>query len=267
MSIYNIAVLIVSALGVIAPLCSNYFTNKKDKEESEFYKYITLKEEKFVRRTRRKGVILLIIFIILNGIAIFNNSFYFLIKSEDKVAVFNVLVCIISGVVVLAIFVCKGVLIFIDIKWLDKKLNRCNHNVTYMDLWINSIIAIMGVVVLILIGVFYVVGADKEIIFITAWCELLLAAGIEAVLNDFISFYVKFRRWYHVDNICIRTKTQGVTYDNISNYKKHKEFYDVVYTENDTSVRVIVPMDEVVCVEHIINTEETYLDYMRTKNN
>ena len=50
-------------LSIVASLVVTYVTNSKTIEESKFYSYITLAEENFVKKTKRRSNILMSIFL------------------------------------------------------------------------------------------------------------------------------------------------------------------------------------------------------------
>ena len=60
-----ISTIIEFALSIVAPLVVAYVTNRKTTEESNFFSYLTLAEERFVKKTKRKSNILMAIFFTL----------------------------------------------------------------------------------------------------------------------------------------------------------------------------------------------------------
>ena len=154
------------------------------------------------------------------------------------------------------------IIAFSEVVWLEKKLKDHDRNTTHMDSWIDMLVLMVIFVGIIIAGILKITGKDTEDILIAMYGILLLSIGLEAALNSFISIYVKMRRWYHVDNITIKTKTETHVYDNIFNYKKNRTCYDFVYKGKDGLERIVVPIDEIMCVKHDIDVTTSYLDYL-----
>ena len=70
-------------LSIAAPLVVTYVTNRKTIEESKFFSYITLAEENFVKKTKRKSNVLMIIFLMLHLVIGLNGTVYSLPINEN----------------------------------------------------------------------------------------------------------------------------------------------------------------------------------------
>lgn len=72
---------IISFIGVLAtifvPILVSYITAWRMRDESCFYSYIALSDEKFIRKTKIKSIILLLIIICVNIVGIINSVFHF----------------------------------------------------------------------------------------------------------------------------------------------------------------------------------------------
>lgn len=131
-----------------------------------------------------------------------------------------------------------------------------------MDEWINSAITAIcfsGLVIILFCR------RNTDTVSLIAYLIVLITVGMEAVYNSFISLYVKIRRWYHIEEIVIRTKTNKNVYKNIFNYRKNSDVYQFVCEEENVLKHIAVPVDEVESIEKIIDAGKTYLDIMKEK--
>lgn len=250
---------LISTLTVIVPLVIAYVKEKRTKEESNFYSYITLSEEKYVKKTRIKGNVFWCIIILLYLVILFNNSFYFLPLSTESS--FQILVAVqieLPAFTIMQAF-CNTYLVFSKNKYLDKRLKIVKRDVSHLDSWISSI-ALIVIGVLVIFVIICLIVCDKERGKAIVVGALIFSLGTEAVLNSYVSLYVKVRRWYFIERITIRTKTNECEYNSIFNYRKDSATYSFVYEEGKKLKRMKVPIDEVVAIESFINTGTTFLD-------
>lgn len=249
-------------LSIVAPLVVAYVTNRKTTEESKFFSYITLVEENFVKKTKRKSNILMITFLLLHLINGLNGTLYSLAinqKVSEKAEMIGLILLVLLTV---GQGFCIFVLAFSDVKYFDEEMRKKKRHIYDMDEWINKAITMVCIGGLLIV-LFYRKNADA--IFLIAYVTILITVGMEAIYNSFISLYVKVRRWYHVKEIIIRTKTNKNSYRNIFNYRKCSDIYEFVCEEENELKRICIPIDEVESIEKIIDTEKTYLDKMREK--
>ena len=151
--------------------------------------------------------------------------------------------------------------VFFNIKFLDLKLKRCKNDVSSMDAWINTFIATMYVICII---IFFIIRNRVEDIEVIVYGMILIMIGLEAVLDSFISLYVKVRYWYYTEPVCIKTKTNGIVFDNVLNYKNiDNRVYEFVCKKEGKLRRFKIPISDVELIEHTINTDITYLDNYR----
>lgn len=249
-------------LSIVAPLMVAYVTNRKTIEESNFFSYITLTEEKFVKKTKRRSNILMAIFWALHLTIGLNGTLYSLPISQNVSEKAGIIGLIVLLVLMFGQYFCIYILAFSDIEYFDEKMRKQKRDIADMDEWINSAITAIcfGGFVIILFC-----RKNTDIVSLIAYLIVLITVGMEAVYNLFISLYVKVRRWYHIEEIIIRTKTNKNVYKNIFNYRKNSDVYEFVCEEENVLKRISVPVDEVESIEKIIDAGKTYLDIMREK--
>lgn len=145
-----------------------------------------------------------------------------------------------------------------DIKYLDRKLIVYKEDITKMNsvVWgVDAILCVMFLLILMVVNCFF----DKNVVAIIV--TILTLIGIEAVFSSFVSIYIKIRRWYYVESINIKTKTNKIIYNDIINYKiiDNREC-DFVCKKDEKQKRFKVPISEIEFIEYNINTKVTYLD-------
>ena len=260
MNYYSIINIVISLIGVFVPLLVAYLTERKTRYTSCFFAFVTLGEEDFFIKTKRKSNIMLCIVLTFCLIALMNSCFHFVTISEQTDVILYIVSVIVWTVVVVLWALSNSMLIYLKIKFMDEKLQKCNSksDITGINSWINVVILMEVVVGLVIGGIIAFVGGDRNVCVIIFYGTFLLSIGLEGVLNSFIAMYVKIRRWYHVDNICIKVKTTGREYNNIFNYKKNKYDYDFVY-EKDGLKRLLVPVGEVEYIKYHIDSKMSYL--------
>lgn len=249
-------------IGIGGPLLVAYATNRKATEESKFYSYITLGEENFVKKTKRKSNILMIIFLALYLAVGLNGTLYSLPINENVLKNARMIGLLILSLITIGQSVCNFILAFSDIEYLDEKMRKQKRDISDMDEWINwaiTIICVAGFVLILLCK------KNSDAVSLIAYSTVLITVGMEAVYNSFISLYVKVRRWYYVGEIIIRTKTTQKVYKNIFNYRKSTGVYEFVCEEENVLKRISVPVEEVESIEKKIDAGKTYLDTMRNK--
>lgn len=252
-------IIIEIVIGIVAPVLIAYATNRKTKEESKFYSYITLTEEKFVRKSKNKSNFFMIITLLLYLFVGLNGTLYSLPIAKNVSEKAQIIGLVIMFILLIGEFVFGFILIFSDFKILDVKIGKKDFST--MDEGINF--AIIGIsVVGFIIGILYKKNIDLARL--VSYAILLIIMGIQAIYNSFISLYVKIRCLYHIKEIIIKTKTS--TYKNIFNYIKTADIYDFVCEEENTLKRYNIPVSEVESIEKIIDTHTSYLDFMREED-
>lgn len=249
-------------ISIAAPLIIGYVTNRKSQEESVFFSYITLEEEKFVTKTKIKSNILMVIFVFLYFVFVFNNTLYDLPIKVDIVEKAKNVGLIVLCLLMIVQYLCNNIFAFLNIGFLDKKIKKQNRNLTGFNEIINSII--LGIYVIYFM-IFILFRDNKNMIFLSGYTALLITIGLEMVYNSFISLYVKLRRWYHVSEINISIKTNSQVYKNVFNYKKKDDMIIIVYEQEKVSKSVSIPVDVVESITKIIDVENTLLRIMLEK--
>ena len=254
--------IIESVIGVVGSLVVAYAANRKTTEESSFFSYITLSEEKFVKKKKQISNILMIVFLILYLIVGLSGMLYSLPINESVLEQARIVGISVLPIMMIGQIICNFILAFSDIKQLDEKMQKQKKDLSDMDEEINLFITVVCVAGCVL-ALFYKknLGAVRLITYSTA----LIIVGVEAVYNSFISLYVKVRRWYHVEEIIIRIKTPQKVYKNVFNYRKRSDMYEFVCKEDNVLKRMSVPVDEIESIEKKIDKGKTYLDIMREK--
>lgn len=249
-------------LSIAAPLVVAYVTNRKTIEESKFFSYITLAEENFVKKTKRKSNVLMIIFWMLHLVIGLNGTIYSLPINENVSEKAGMIGLIVLILIMIGQCFCIYILAFSDIECFDEKMRMQKRDITDMDEWINSVITIVCVVGF---GIILLFRKNTDAVSLITYSLILITVGMEAVYNSFISLYVKVRRWYHVEEMIINTKTNKNVYKNIFNYRKSSGVYEFVCEEEKVLKRISVPVDAVESIEKKIDAGKTYLDTMREK--
>lgn len=254
--------IIESVIGVVGSLVVAYAANRKTTEESSFFSYITLSEEKFVKKKKQISNILMIVFLILYLIVGLSGMLYSLPINESVLEQARIVGISVLPIMMIGQIICNFILAFSDIKQLDEKMQKQKKDLSDMDEEINLFITVVCVAGCVL-ALFYKknLGAVRLITYSTA----MIIVGVEAVYNSFISLYVKVRRWYHVEEIIIRIKTPQKVYKNVFNYRKRSDMYEFVCKEDNVLKRMSVPVDEIESIEKKIDKGKTYLDIMREK--
>ena len=254
--------IIESVIGVVGSLVVAYAANRKTTEESSFFSYIKLSEEKFVKKKKQISNILMIVFWILYLIVGLSGMLYSLPINESVLEQARIVGISVLSIMMIGQIICNFILAFSDIKQLDEKMQKQKKDLSDMDEEINLFITVVCVAGCVL-ALFYKknLGTVRLITYSTA----LIMVGVEAVYNSFISLYVKVRRWYHVEEIIIRIKTPQKVYKNVFNYRKRSDMYEFVCKEDNVLKRMSVPVDEIESIEKKIDKGKTYLDVMREK--
>lgn len=254
--------IIESVIGVVGSLVVAYAANRKTTEESSFFSYITLSEEKFVKKKKQISNILMIVFLILYLIVGLSGMLYSRPINESVLEQARIVGISVLPIMMIGQIICNFILAFSDIKQLDEKMQKQKKDLSDMDEEINLFITVVCVAGCVL-ALFYKknLGAVRLITYSTA----MIIVGVEAVYNSFISLYVKVRRWYHVEEIIIRIKTPQKVYKNVFNYRKRSDMYEFVCKEDNVLKRMSVPVDEIESIEKKIDKGKTYLDIMREK--
>ena len=239
-------------LSIVASLVVTYVTNSKTIEESEFYSYITLAEENFVKKTKRRSNILMSIFLMMYSLPMNQNV-------SEKAGMIGLIVLIL---IMFGQFFCTFILAFSDIEYFDEKMRMKRKEISDLDECINLIITIVCVAGVVIILLF---RKSVDAVILISYSLILITVGMEAVYYSLISLYVKVRCWYHVEEIVINTKTNKNVYKNIFNYRKSSGVYEFVCEEENVLKRISVPVEEIESIEKNINDGKTYLDIMRQK--
>ncbi len=247
-------------ISIVPSLVIGYVTNRKTQEESVFFSYITLREEKFVMHTKRKSNILMLLFVCLHLVFVFDNTIYKLPISDSVVEIAKNIGLVALFILMLGQCLCNYVLAFLDIGYLNKKLEKQNRALSDLDEMLNYIIIAIYVTYFL---VLVICKSNKDIILLSSYAMVLTIIGIEAVYNSFISLYVKLRRWYYVSEINIRTKTNNNVYKKVFNYKKKGEVLTLVLEQEKIIKKFSIPINDVEVIEKIIDAENTLLNTMR----
>lgn len=249
-------IIIEVVIGIVAPVLIAYATNRKTKEESKFYSYITLAEEKFVTKSKKKSNFFMIITLLLYLFVGLNGTLYSLPINKNVSDKAQIIGLVIMSILMIGQFVFSFILIFSDIESLDIKIQK--KNFYNLDEGINFVllgISVVGIIIVILCK------ENIDLVRLVCYAIILIIMGIQAVYNSFIFLYVKIRCLYHVKEIIIKTKTR--TYKNIFNYTKTSDIYDFVCEEENVLKRYNVPVSDVESIEKIIDVQSSYLDFMR----
>lgn len=252
--------LVEFVISIIAPLVVAYVTNRRTEEESVFFSYITLKDEGFVKKTKRRSNLLMFIFVFLHLTFLFNGYMYTLpinISITEKIERIGSIALLLLAI---GQFLSNCIIVFSDIKYLDKKIQKRNTGYSEIENGINNVIIIIyivGFLIMILCKI------KQDYLLLEAIILLYVTIGIEAVYSSFISLYVKIRRRYHVDEINIRTKTNKKVYKSVFNYKKKVDTYEFVYEDDKILKRISVPSDDIESIEKVIDSKVTFLDTIR----
>ena len=258
----SILEVIIDIAVAVVPLLIAYLTNRKTTEESVWFSYITLTEEKFVKKTKLKSNIYMIILLLLYMAMAMNRIFY-VVPINEIVAEKTVIIgAIVMVIVVLGQTFCNSILAYSEIECLDKRMRKQNNDISDLDDWIKDILTgllCIGFVASILIQNNSVMES------IILFSLLFVFAGVGAVCNYFIYLYVKIRRWYQIEDIIIKTKTSRREYRKTYNYKKKAGVFEFVCEDGNELKRCIVPISEIEYIEKIINEEITFLDVMKER--
>ena len=254
--------IIESVIGVVGSLVVAYAANRKTTEESSFFSYITLSEEKFVKKKKQISNILMIVFLILYLIVGLSGMLYSLPINESVLEQARIVGISVLPIMMIGQIICNFILAFSDIKQLDEKMQKQKKDLSDMDEEINLFITVVCVAGCVL-ALFY--KKNLGVVRLITYSTALIIVGVEAVYNSFISLYVKVRRWYHVEEIIIRIKTPQKVYKNVFNYRKRSDMYEFVCKEDNVLKRMSVPVDEIESIEKKIDKGKTYLDIMREK--
>lgn len=249
-------------ISIVGPLVVVYATNRKTAEESKFFSYITLGEENFVKKTRRKSNKLMIVFLALYLAVGLNGILYSLPINENVLDKARIVGLLVLSIITIGQSFCNFILAFLDVEYLDEKMRKQKRDLSNMDEWINFPIMVVCVAGF---GIILLCRKNVDTVSLIAYSIILITVGMEAVYNSFISLYVKIRCWYHVKEIIFRTKTTQKVYNNIFNYRKDSEVYEFVCEEESVLKRIRIPVDEVESIERKIEQGKTYLDIMREK--
>ncbi len=131
---------------------------------------------------------------------------------------------------------------------------------SYISNYINYFLIIIYLVGFLIM---YIFKLKQDYVFLEMVTLSYVTLGIEAVYCSFISVYVKIRRWYYVDEINIRTKSNNRVYKSVFNYKKIADSYEFVYEDEKILKRVKIPSDDLELIEKRINTKKTFLELMK----
>ena len=246
-------------LSIVASLVVTYVTNSKTIEESEFYSYITLAEENFVKKTKRRSNILMSIFLMMYMVIGFNDTLYSLPMNKNVSEKAGMIGLIVLILIMFGQFFCTFILAFSDIEYFDEQMRMKRKEISDLDECINLIITIVCVAGVVIILLF---RKSVDAVILISYSLILITVGMEAV---YYSLYVKVRCWYHVEEIVINTKTNKNVYKNIFNYRKSSGVYEFVCEEENVLKRISVPVEEIESIEKNINDGKTYLDIMRQK--
>lgn len=249
-------------LSIVASLVVAYVTNSKTIEESKFYSYITLAEENFVKKTKRRSNISMSIFLMTYMVIGFNGILYSLPMNKNVSEKAGMIGLIVLILIMLGQYFCTFILAFSDIKYFDEKMRMKRKEISDLDECINLIITIVCVAGVVIILLF---RKSVDAVILISYSLILITVGMEAVYYSLISLYVKVRCWYHVEEIIINTKTNKNVYKNIFNYRKNSGVYEFVCDEENVLKRISIPVEEVESIEKNINAGKTYLDIMRQK--
>lgn len=254
--------IVESIISVVGSLVVAYATNRNAIEESKFYSYITLSEENFVKKKKRKSNILMIVFLALYLAVQFNGTVYMLPINENVSGKARIVGLLVLSIIAIGQSFCNFILAFSDIEYFDEKMRKPKRDISDMDEWLNWAIAIICVVGF---GIILLCRKNADAVSLIGYSLILITVGMEAVYNSFTSLYVKVRRWYHVEGIIISTKVNKNVYKNIFNYRKDSDVYEFVCEEDEVLKRISIRVDEVESIEKIIDAGKTYLDIMREK--
>ena len=157
-------------------------------------------------------------------------------------------------------YVSNAIVAFGNIKFLDKKMQIRPIDNSYISNYINYFLIIIYLVGFLIM---YIFKLKQDYVFLEMVTLSYVTLGIEAVYCSFISVYVKIRRWYYVDEINIRTKSNNRVYKSVFNYKKIADTYEFVYEDEKILKRVKIPSDDLELIEKRINTKKTFLELMK----
>ena len=140
-------------LSIVASLVVTYVTNSKTIEESEFYSYITLAEENFLKKTKSRSNILMSIFLMMYMVIGFNDTLYSLPMNKNVSEKAGMIGLIVLILIMFGQFFCTFILAFSDIEYFDEQMRMKRKEISDLDECINLIITIVcvaGVVIILL---------------------------------------------------------------------------------------------------------------------
>ena len=125
--------IIESVIGVVGSLVVAYAANRKTTEESSFFSYITLSEEKFVKKKKQISNILMIVFWILYLIVGLSGMLYSLPINESVLEQARIVGISVLSIMMIGQIICNFILAFSDIKQLDEKMQKQKKDLSDMD--------------------------------------------------------------------------------------------------------------------------------------
>lgn len=135
--------IIESVIGVVGSLVVAYAANRKTTEESSFFSYITLSEEKFVKKKKQISNILMIVFLILYLIVGLSGMLYSLPINESVLEQARIVGISVLPIMMIGQIICNFILAFSDIKQLDEKMQKQKKDLSDMDEEINLFITVV----------------------------------------------------------------------------------------------------------------------------
>lgn len=248
---------------ILAPILTPYVTSLKMKGESCFYSFITLSEEKIVKRARAKSIVLFLVIVLTYIVAIINSVFPFLpVSSDVSVSMQIAGTIVIIVIVVLQVFF--GIIFpYFNNKYFEKKIKDSKRDLIN----IGKNVDVIAIYVFVFFFILYlIIEKFVDVTVIVPYVFFLVSLGIDAVLYSYVSLYVKIRRWYYVNSISIRIKQNGRVYDNIFNFKIDNRLYSFMVEIDEKLLRIEVPIDEVASIEYEIDAKTSFLDNWNKSN-
>lgn len=121
--------IIESVIGIVGSLVVVYATNRKATKESNFFSYITLGEENFVKKTKRKSNILMIIFLVLYLVVGLNGTLYSLPINEKVLGKARIVGLLVLLLITIGQSFCNLILAFLDIEYFDEKMRKQKRDI------------------------------------------------------------------------------------------------------------------------------------------